>query len=248
MKKIASTLCFLIIAVFSLSAQDGPGFRFGIQVSPTWSWLRNSDKRLEPTGSNWGLKFGMLGEYYFAPNYAFISGLGFSFNQGGNIQNGYETADLWNDSPLSDNRYHAIPRDGKFHYRLTYVEIPLGLKLRGSSSETMSYYVEIPVFTLGFLTRAQGDIRGTPDEFLTEDEDIRDDVNGLSLAWGLGGGIEYKVSNFNLFVGLHFQQQFTDMTDKGLVQKTATDPFPPSIEDKSKANINLISLRAGVFF
>ncbi len=235
MKKIASTFCFLMIAVFSLSAQDGPGFRFGVQVSPTWSWLRNSDKRLEPTGSNWGLKFGMLGEYYFAPNYAFISGLGFSFNQGGNIQNNYEgVADLWNDSRIglsNDQKYHEIPPGGKYHYRLTYVEIPLGLKLRGSGSDEISYYAEIPVFTLGFLTRAQGDIRGTPDAFLTEDEDIRDDVNGLSLAWGLGGGIEYKVSNFNLFVGLHFQQQFTDMTDKGLVQKTVTDP-----------------LRAGVFF
>lgn len=247
MKKIVSAFCFFMIALFSIQAQEEPGFRFGVQVSPTWSWMRTSDKKLEGVGSNWGIKFGVMGEFYFAPNYAFLSGLGFSFNQGGNIQNGYETADLWNDSPLSEESYHLVPKDGKFHYRLTYVEIPMGLKLRASGGDNISYYAEIPVFTLGFLTRAQGDLRGTDDPDAV-DEDIRDDVKGLSLAWGLGGGVEYKVSNFNLFAGLHFQQQFTDVTDKGLVQKTATDPLPPSSEEKSKGTIGLIALRAGVFF
>lgn len=244
MKKIASIVCFLIFLSASGSAQDAPTFRFGVHASPSWAWMRTSDKKLEGTSSNWGLKFGLMGEYYFAENYAFVSGLNLSFNQGGTIQNGYERADLWNDSDLSEEELHNIPINGKYHYRVNYVEIPFGLKLRGGSGDALGYYAEIPVFTLGFVTRAQGDIRGTNND--VEDEDIRDDVNGLALSWGLGGGIEYKASGFTFVGGLHFQQQFTDVTDKGLIQKSATDPVLS--EEKSKGTIGLIALRAGVFF
>lgn len=233
-----------MFVLFSLSAQTE--FRFGVQASPTWSWLRTSDKKLEGTSSNWGLKFGLLGEYYFAPNYAFIGGLGFSFNQGGTIQTGYENADLWKDSPLSEDKYHSIPKDGKYHYRMTYVEIPFGLKLRGGVSESnpLSYYAEIPVFTLGFKTKAQGDIRGT-DNLNTEDEDISDDVNGLSLSWGLGGGVEYKLSGATLVGGIHFQQQFTNVKGDGRIEKAPAGGFT---DESSKGTIGLISFRAGVFF
>ncbi|MCW5923236.1 MAG: PorT family protein [Saprospiraceae bacterium] len=244
MKKIASTFCFLTFTLSVLMAQEDVGFRFGVQASPTWSWMRTNDKKLEGTGSNWGLKFGMLGEFYFAPNYALVTGLGFGFNQGGNILNGYPTADLWKDSQLSRNELHAIPQNGKYHYRLTYVEIPMGLKLRGGSDETIKYYFEIPVFTLGFLTRAQGDIRGTNDRN-ENDEDIRDDVNGLALSWGFGGGVEYKMSGATLVAGLSFQQQFTNAKGKGRVQR---EPGGEFTEEKSKANIGLIALRTGVFF
>lgn len=247
MKKIASTFCFLTFTLAVLSAQENAGFRFGVQASPTWCWAKTTDKKLEGTGSNWGLKFGVLGEFYFAPNYAFMAGLGFSFNQGGSIQNGYETADLWKDSPLSEDKYHMIPKEGKYHYRLTYVEIPFGLRLRGGVSETnpLSYYAEIPVFTLGFLTKAQGDIRGT-DDLNTEDEDIRKDVNGLSLSWGLGGGIEYKLEGATLMAGLSFQQQFTNFKGDGRVQRDATNPA--FSDESSKGTMGLIAIRVGAFF
>jgi hypothetical protein len=246
MKKIASAFCFLMFALHSLQGQSETEFRFGVQASPTWSWMKTTDKKLEGTGSNWGLKFGLMGEFYFAPNYAFMSGLGFSFNQGGTIQNGYENADLWKESNLSEAKYHLIPKEGKYHYRITYVEIPFGLKLRGGVSETnpLSYYAEIPVFTLGFRTRAQGDIRGT-DDLNTNDEDIRDDVSALSLAWGLGGGIEYDLSGASLVAGLHFQQQFTNAKNDGRIQK---DPAGELSDDDSKGTIGLISVRIGVFF
>ncbi len=249
MKKIASTFCILVFTLSALSAQDeNPGFRFGVQASPMWSWVKTTDKKLEGTGSNWGLKFGVLGEFYFAPQYAFITGLGFSFNQGGNIQIGYENADLWKESSLSETEYHMVPKDGKYHYRLTYVEIPFGLKLRGSAGadNPLGYYAEIPVFTIGFKSKAQGDIRGTDFEPEPEDEDIRADVSDLAMSWGLGGGIEYKLSGgANLVAGIHFQQQFTNFKNDGKVQR---EPAGEYVDESSKGTLGIITFRLGVFF
>lgn len=249
MKKIASTFCFLMFLIASLAAQDeGGGFRFGVQASPTWSWLKTTDKKLEGTGSNWGLKFGVLGEFYFAPKYAFITGLGFSFNQGGNIQVGYESADLWKESPLSETEYHMVPKEGKYHYRVTYVEIPFGLKLRGGAGEgsPLGYYAEIPVFTLGFKSKAQGDIRGTDFDPAPEDEDIRADVSDLSMSWGFGGGVEYQLEGGTMLVGgIHYQKQFTNMKNDGRVQR---DPGGEYVDESSKGTIGLIAFRLGVFF
>ena len=213
MKKIALALGFLFVFQgLSMAQQD---FRFGIQASPTWSWMRTNDKFLESNGSNWGLKFGVVGEYYFAYNYAFMTGLGFGFNHGGTILNGYSQGAFWPNTDLSDPRLDTLSMDAKLHYRVTYVEIPFGLRFRGGSSEDsrLKFYAEAPVFTLGFVSKALGDIRGnTP--ITTEDENIRKDVNGLSLSWGVGGGIEYEIApSATIVAGLFFQQQFTDMTD-----------------------------------
>ncbi len=245
MKKIAVISVFYLFLVH-LNAQEAQSLRFGFQASPTWSWMRTDDKRIEGTSSNWGLKFGALGEYYFAPNYAITTGLGFGLNQGGTIQNGYEKGVFWPKSDLSAAKFDTVSQNAKLHYRINYVEIPIGLRMRGGSNEDsrMKFYAELPVFTLGFVTKSLGDIRGTNTQN-TEDEDIRKDVNGLSLSWGLGGGIEYELAtNATLVVGLSYQKMFTDVTsDSGSVLKEGA-----YVKENSKGTLGMLSLRAGIFF
>ncbi|MBL7827256.1 MAG: PorT family protein [Saprospiraceae bacterium] len=247
MKKIVLFLGFCFFLLSGLYAQEMRGLRFGLQTSPQWSWLSTSDKKLEGVSSNWGVKLGMIGEYYFANNYAFTTGLGFGFNQGGFIQNGYTRGVFWDDSELSASNLDTMPLNAKLHYRLNYVEIPIGLKMRGGSNEDsrIKFYAEIPVFTLGFVSKATGDIRGTNSQN-TDDENIRKDVNGLSLTWGLGGGIEYELAtNATLVAGLTFQKQFTDLTDdSGTVEKSGNS----WVKDKSKATFGLLAFRIGLFF
>ena len=249
MKKIAFSVSFFLFCFLHVSAQDGAKFRFGFQASPGISWLKTSDKKLESAGTNIGFKVGALGEYYFQENYALISGIGFGLNQGGTIQNGYPLGVFWKNSELSvPGKFDTLSANAKLHYRVNYVEIPFGLKMRGGTNADarFRFYAEIPVFTLGFVTKSLGDIRGTNTQN-TEDEDIRDDVNGLSLSWGLGGGVEYEIATHTtLFGGLSYQQQFTDLTaDDGFVLKAANQPLTA---EKSKGTFGIVSLRLGVFF
>lgn len=245
MKKIAAISVFYLLTL-QLFAQEAQSLRFGFQASPTWSWMRTNDKLIEGVGSNWGLKFGMLGEYYFAPNYAITTGLGFGLNQGGTIQNGFQKGVFWPKSDLSAPKFDTLPQNAKLHYRINYVEIPIGLRMRGGSNEDspLKFYAELPVFTLGFVTKSLGDIRATNNQN-TEDEDIRSDVNGLSLSWGLGGGIEYEIAtSATLVAGVAYQKLFTDITsDSGTVLKDGA-----YVKEDSKGTLGMFSVRVGVFF
>jgi hypothetical protein len=246
MKKIALFL-FLSLCFFSkIEAQRG--LRFGFQASPSWSWLRSNDNRLEGTSSNWGIKLGALGEYYFADNYAFTTGLGFGFNHGGTIQNGYARWRPWTKSEdLSEIPSDVFPVNSKLHYSINYVEIPFGLKMRGGSGEDsrLKFYAEAPVFTLGFVTKATGDVRGTNNQNI-EEVNIRDEVKGLSLSWGLGGGIEYEIaSSATLVAGLTYQKQFTDVTKNGFKSRELVGDM---LKEDAKTAFGLLGLKVAIFF
>ena len=256
MKKIAFSLAFFFLFLGLNQAQtnwDGTGFRFGIHASPTWSWLSSDDKLLENAGTNWGLKLGVTGETYFARNYAIATGIGFGFNPGGTLQNGYQFSNPWTQSELSfllsETDTTSLAQNSKLHYRLTYVEVPVALRMRGGSSESsrVSFFAEAPVFTLGFLTKALGDILGDSNNFNTEDEDIQKDVVPLSLSWGMGAGIEYEIAtNATLVGGLYYQHQFTDMTgDKGRVFDSVRGEWK---DEDAKTSFRAITLRIGVYF
>lgn len=250
MKKIVFILGICCLLATHTFAQNS--FRFGVQASPTWSWLKSEDKLLESAGTNWGMKLGLMGEKYFQPNYAFISGIGFAFNTGGFVQSGYHKYRPFLDSDLSiklsETDSLALPVNSKLHYRLRYVEIPFGLKLKGGTNEDspLKYYAEAPVITLGFATKALGDILGAGSSFDTEDENVRDDVKGLALSWGFGGGIEYEIATHTtVFAGFFFQNNFTDTTAKARYRKTAADNWA---DEKAKTSFRSLTLRAGVYF
>lgn len=246
MKKITLFICFLFAFQAALTAQTGK-FRYGFQASPTWSWMRSNDKKIEGNGTNWGLKLGVTAEYYLNPEqtFAFIGGLGFGFNQGGTVINNYERSVNWSDSDLSSAAFDTLSKGAKLHYRLNYVEIPFGFKARFGSGEDsrMKFWLEAPIFTLGFMTKAIGDIRGTNTQN-TEDEIIRSDVKGLSLSWGLGAGVEYEIaSSTTVYSGLSYQRQFTDVTgDSSVLENSSWKTKDP------KTYLGILALRLGVFF
>jgi hypothetical protein len=264
MKKIAFVFTFFLLLTVKIVAQPvyvpvAPPraylpVRIGFSVSPTWSWISTDDKKLLGVNSDWGIKLNLNGEFYFTPNYAFITGMGFAFNQGGRIQNGYDHGNFWPNSVPDVPALRTLPTDAKMHYRLTYFEVPFGIKMRGGSNENspFKFYAELPVFTLGVVTKSQGDITGTSglasaDADKANDINISGEVHKLSLSLGAGGGIEYELATHAFLVaGLAYHQQLTDFTsNNSSLYSTASSN---AITDKSKATIRSIVLRIGIFF
>jgi opacity protein-like surface antigen len=243
MKKIVAFIAFLSLAATTAQAQQLRGdVRFGFQMSPAFSWMATSTNKINTSGTNLGLKLGMVGEYYFQESYAISSGIGFFFNTGGTLLH-ERAGNFWVNSDLPE-ACRNLSRDAKLKYSLQYVEIPIGLKMRTREFGYVRYYIE-PNLGLGFRTQAKGDITNRGGEEC-QDLSIRSDVALFNLFWGLGGGLEYSVSeNTSLLAGLGMQFGFADVTKN---QDTVILENGSLAAEKSKGVIRALVLRLGVMF
>lgn len=241
MKKMFALIAFSLLLGSSAYSQD---IRFGFQLSPSFSWMSTNTNKINRSGTNVGLKLGMLGEYYFRENYAFVSGIGFAFNHGGTLLHEFG-GNYWTKSDLGAN-LQELPANVKLKYGIQYVEIPAALKMRTREFGYLRYFLE-PGITIGFKTQANGSIKGTSIGNDAEKINIRKEVNGINLSWGIGGGAEYSLSeNTSLVGGLGFQIGFTDVTDdNGTVFDTNQKI---DRQEKSKGTASAIILKIGVMF
>ncbi|MFK7934353.1 MAG: outer membrane beta-barrel protein [Saprospiraceae bacterium] len=231
MKNLALIATFLAFFTANVFAQDGggEGLRIGLQLSPTFSFINSDDNTINNNGTNLGLKLQVMSETYFQENYAFTLGFGFAFNHGGTLQYD-EGGALWRNT-LGEEA-ETFPAGVDLKYEVQYVEVPVGLKLRTREFGYIKYFAE-PNLIFGFKTKARGTAKGNED---LENLNIAEDVNSLAASWGIGGGIEYSISDATSIIsGLYFQRLFTDITDDGG-------------GDASKGSMSAITIRLGVLF
>jgi Outer membrane protein beta-barrel domain len=230
--------------------------KFGIQASPTLGWMRTDDNTIKGNGTNLGLKLGVTTDYYFAENYAFTSGLGFSLNQGGKII--HETGgNFLPSSKLSDDRLNkkdtkSLQDNVSIRYHIQYIEIPFGMKFRTQQFGHLRYFAEAPIFTAGIASQVRGDIynSGLGENYLKED--IKADTRKLAFSWGFGAGVNYDISTTtSAVVGLYYQKGMVDVTKNSGAYKsvnTATPNVYTKESESSKATIGTLTLHLGIIF
>ncbi len=244
MKKLL-TAAVVLCCLLQVQAQD---IRFGFQLSPTIGWMSTNENLINSNGANLGLKLGMTGDFYFRENYAISSGIGFYFNSGGTLfyEENFDTVGIWSevDIPGSDGVYNG---GTNFKYSIQLVEIPLGLKLRTREFGYIRYFLQ-PEVTFGFRTQARGSIENVTGIDAEEKYDIKSAVNLLNLSWGIGGGVEYNISESTSLVGgLAFQAGFADMTKDNRTVLSRGDRMGTS-EDNSRGKLYGLIIRLGVIF
>jgi hypothetical protein len=110
----------------------------------------------------------------------------------------------------------------------------------------MRYFAE-PGIVLGFRSTSKGSITGAG-SLDQEKINIKKDIIGINLSWGIGGGVEYVISNNTALVGgLYYQRGFTDITDDSGTTFDA-DGKTGARKENSKTILQSITLRLGVMF
>lgn len=245
MKRIIVWAVFFLFAYSAVQAQVSP--RFGMELSPTFSWLSTDDNQINRSGTNLGLRLRMLADFPFQENYAFSTGIGFHFNAGGQLQ--HELGGVyWPNSDLGPG-LDTLPAGVNLRYNLQYVEIPLSLKMRTREFGYFRYYLQ-PTVTIGFNTQARGNIEGRGIGNDAEKLKISQDVNFLNLAWGIGAGVEYSISESTALIGgLAFQLGFTDMNkDDGRYFDDRDAGNPVTRDEDAKTQNNALTITLGVMF
>ncbi len=227
---------FLLILGIACSgptrAQLPENVRFGFNLNPTFTWLSPSVNKAKGDGILVGAKLMTVAEYYLSENYVLYSGFGLSFNQGGALK--YRTGGKILTGDFSDKIYYNLPDDSRVTYKLQYLEIPLGFRMRTKELGHFRYTFQLPVFTLGIRMKSRGNIEG-PGIPSTSGENFSEVTRIFNFSYGFGAGIEYSVTeDLSLIFGLKYQQGVADITNEST--------------NEIKATLGSVVLQAGVLF
>jgi hypothetical protein len=204
MKKIFITL-LLFCLTGSVFAQLQPSplndFRLGLTAHPTFGWLKPEDGKGD--GTSLGFSYGLIGDFNFAENYSFSTGLTITTINGKSTE--------INPAPYHDASI-TTPTAYNLKYKLQYLEIPLTVKLKTTKVGTVRWYGQFGLsndFNIG--ARQDVELSGTK---IVDDKDIKDLTNLYRAGLILGGGGEFDLdTHTSIMLGLTFNNGFTDISD-----------------------------------
>lgn len=197
--------------------------RLGVNLDPMASWLSPKTNEIDKDGTRPGIAGGLTIEYYFHPNYGLTSGLNLGV-QGGNVL--YEETveiDIGDDSPV-----RLDPPPNTVTYNLSYMTIPLGLKLKTNEIGYFTYFAH-----LGLTHQINIGARASSSGNNLNKDNVPKEINLLNMSYFFGGGVEYNIGgNTSLMAGILFNNGFIDVLSN----------------DDHKAVLNYLTIRVGVLF
>ncbi len=208
-----------ILALISIKAFS-QNTRFTVFVDPQFSWMSSDIKTVESDGSKFGVNIGLNLDKFFAPNYALMTGISID-NTGGNL--------IFRDSTTlkTNGGDEELPEGSTVHYKLQYINIPLGLKLKTNEIGYLTFFTHLGI-NGGINIKATGEV----DDFELENENISDEIKLFNLGYYIGAGVEYSIGgNSAIILGLTYTNGFIDITD-----------------DSDKVTLGNFAIRIGILF
>jgi hypothetical protein len=181
-----------------------PFINFSIHFDPLISWFSTDSYDTRSDGVVPGFNFGISYNKYFGPNYSFSSGINI-INAGGRVINRETTRfefKNYNSSIIT------VQPGEEITYRITYLSIPLGLKLQTNQIGYGRFFTDVgldPKIVVG----GRADI---PSENI-KGGNASQELNLFNLSFHIMAGMEYPLSGNNSFiVGIGFDKNLFDIT------------------------------------
>ncbi len=247
MKNVAILVLGVLVSQLSFAQRDGgvgeTEFKFGLKGAANIGFTVPGTKSIKANGTKMGFAYGVMGDFYFNPNYALSTEL---------LISQINTKLQLNNLPqrFVEDKDSTVVNDLEYTYNLQYVEIPLSMKFRTKEIGNITYWGNFG-FSPSILLTAKATIEGNipqvikdldpvgygvndneGDAFTTDN--FEDKVFLFRFPLIVGGGIEYKMAgSTSLYGGLRYANSFTDILVK---------------EKDANAKNNYVSINVGVFF
>lgn len=238
MKKL---IYFFLFFIPTISFCQFENLKVNIINGPNFGWMKANDSKVTTEGTKVGYKLHVEAERKLNDRFSITGGIGLALGQGGKL--GYQKGgNLWSESTgkLNISRPDSLPDGVALGYGVNYVDFPIGFKMRTNDFGKFRFYAQLPEFSLGIKTGAKGSIEGSGVN--SSKENINSQVTFINFFWGLGAGIEYKISDdIALIGGLRFYQSLIDVTDD-------SGRYRDNSKENSKGTINSLDVRIGVSF
>lgn len=195
MKKLLLSL-FFVCTSFLLFAQEGDtfkGFKLGLTAHPNFGYMKPDMQDVKSDGLRAGFTYGLIGDFAFAENYTFSTGLKLTTING----------QTQTKNTVSD--FQSI-------YKLQYIEIPLEIKLFTNQKQGMRFFGEFGLGN-GINVKARQDIKPANNATVAQENvDISDDIAMYRGSIIIGGGAEFALGGkTKMSTGLTFDNGFTNI-------------------------------------
>lgn len=226
MKKTAlAILSLLFVLNLNVNAQQmaSPyyGFRLGLTAHPTFGFMKAENGK--GNGLSLGFSYGLMGDFNFAENYSFATGLTITTING-------KTTEV-NAMPYHESVSSSNPVGYDLKYKMQYIEVPLTIKLKTAKIGDLRWYGQFGLsndFRIGAKQNAE--VGG---KNIAENQNIKDWTNFYRAGMIIGGGAEYDIDGkTSLMMGLTLNNGLTNVISYG---------------DNSVKN-HYVGINIGVFF
>jgi len=221
---IFSSLTLILLSSISTSGK-AQQLHMGLFADPVISWYSSNSEIISGGGARAGFSGGLAVNYYFAPNYAFSTGL--NFTKTGGVQTSSE------ETTFSFANYSQVVTPGqKAIYSVSHLSIPAGLRLRTNQIGYLAIFSDIG-FDAGVLTKGTISIPSAS----IDNEHASKEIPMLTLGFHIHAGTEYSLGGSTvLVIGIGYDRGLTDIT-KDLSGQTL-----------EKTTASAIRLKLGLFF
>jgi len=204
MKKLCIALFFLCLTSPLFAQQGTPfnDFRLGLTAHPTFGWIKADNGK--GNGMGLGFSYGLIGDFNFAENYSFSTGLTVTTINGKSTE--------VNPAPYYDPAI-GTPTAYDIKYRLQYLEIPLTVKLKTQKVGTVRWYGQFGLSN-DFNIGAKQNVDQVGGSLKLKDQNAKDVIKFYRAGLILGGGGEFDVApHTSIMLGLTFNNGFTNISD-----------------------------------
>lgn len=213
-------LLFMLDATAQSNTDRNYGFRLGLTAYPTFGIINAEAGKSK--GTNLGFAYGLMGDFNFAENYSFNTGITIT------TLNGKSTE--INAMPYHNVVSSTAPIAYDLKYKMQYIEIPLVLKLKTSKINEMRWFGQFGLSN-GFKIKARQDAE-IANGVLANDRNSSDWTRLYRAGLVIGGGGEFDLDGHtSLMAGISFNNGLTNITTS-----------------KNAVRNHFVSLNLGVFF
>jgi hypothetical protein len=181
-----------------------PFISFSIHFDPLVSWFSTDSYDTRNDGMVPGFNFGISYNKYFSPNYSFSTGINIITAGGRLINREITHFELRNYS----STILTVQPGEAITYRITYLSIPLGLKLQTNQIGYGRFFTDVgldPKIVMG----ARADIPSLN----IKGGNASTELNLINLSFHIMAGMEYPLAgNNNIIFGIGFEKNLFDIT------------------------------------
>ena len=190
-----------LFTAFILPAALAQDYRYGLYLSPMISWFGTDVDNVSNKGVRAGFGANITAERHLTDNWYFTSGLGFSSVSGRLVNS---TSSFFR----FPNHTSTIPEGEPVIYKLQYLSIPVGAKIKTTETGYLVYFAEF-----GLDPKVAVSKRVDIPSIGVDGEMASGEIKSLNAGYHLIGGAEYSIDgNASLVLGLGYESNIFDTT------------------------------------